>query len=408
MLPTVVMAAWIGASILGVAIPKADVQEQNALFQRYWGTDFVWKFDDLPAKGGVSQERVPYSGGIYLDKYGGTVSALRKYDRAFNGGRSLATAHEQWDTSAFQEPVSQRGGVFGLRQVTRMGTPNWHGHCNGWAAAAIRHAEPKQSVSRNGVVFSPADIKALLAELYIYNDIQDLSGSSANIQAALFHAVVANWLGRGAHPLGMEADPGREKWNYPAFAFSSSSKKRSERQVEVKLNLAYAKDSQGEYQESPRLQRTKSFHYRLDLNANGEIVGGEFYSDSARIDMLWVPLRPKASKQPGNERGNPYVKVDTILAIWRDSVPEETRKQWLVADPAPEDRIMDTAFATALVPLQNPVAAPAARPAETATAVPPAAGDAAALTPANPAVAAPAAPGNAPVPAEVAARAEGN
>ena len=274
MLPTVVMAAWTGASILGVAIPKADVQEQNALFQRYWGTDFVWKFDDLPAKGGVSRERAPYSGGIYLDKYGGTVSALRKYDRAFNGGRSLATAHEQWDTSAFQEPVSQRGGVFGLRQVTRMGTPNWHGHCNGWAAAAIRHAEPKQSVSRNGVVFSPADIKALLAELYIYNDIQDLSGSSANIQAALFHVVVANWLGRGAHPLGMEADPGREKWNYPAFAFSSSSKKRSERQVEVKLNLAYAKDSQGEYQESPRLQRTKSFHYRLDLNANGEIVGG--------------------------------------------------------------------------------------------------------------------------------------
>jgi hypothetical protein len=405
MLSTVVMAAWIGVTSLGVAIPKADVQEQNDLFQRYWGTDFVWKFDDLPAKGGVSQERVPYSGGIYLDKYGGTVSALRKYDRAFNGGRSLATAHEQWDTSAFQEPVSQRGGVFGLRQVTRMGTPNWHGHCNGWAAAAIRHAEPKQSVSRNGVVFSPADIKALLAELYIYNDIQDLSGSSANIQAALLHVVVANWLGRGAHPLGMEADPGREKWNYPAFAFSSSSKKRSERQVEVKLNLAYAKESQGEFQQSPRLQRTKSFHYRLDLNPNGEIVGGEFYSDSARIDMLWVPLCPKASKQPGNERGNPYVKVDTILAIWRDSVPEETRKQWLVADPAPEDRITDTAFATALVPLQNPVAASAAaRPAETAAVSP---GPSHAAAP-KPAVTAPAAPGNASVPAEVATRAEGN
>ena len=139
----------------------------------------------------------------------------------------------------------------------------------------------------------------------------------------------------------------------------------------MKLNLAYAKESQGEYQQSPRIQRTKSFHYRLDLNAGGEIVGGEFYSDSARIDMLWVPLRPKPPKQPGNERGNPNIKVDTILAIWRDSVPEETRKQWLVADPAPEDRVTDTAAVATLVPVQSPAAAPAAsRPAETATAAP--------------------------------------
>ena len=148
-----------------------------------------------------------------------------------------------------------------------MGTPNWHGHCNGWAAAAIRHAEPQQSVSRNGVVFSPADIKALLAELYIYNELADLSGSSGTIQAGLFHAVVTNWLGRGAHPLGMEADPGREKWNYPAYSFSATARKRSAQQVDVSLNLTYARESQGEYQRSPRIQRIKSFHYRLDLNA---------------------------------------------------------------------------------------------------------------------------------------------
>lgn len=405
MLPTFVMAAWIGVTSLGVAIPKTEVQHQNEVFQRFWGTDFDWRFDELPAKGNVSQERVPYSGGIYLDKYGGTATALRKYDRAFHGGRMLATAYEQWDTSAFQEPVSQPGGLFGRRQVMRMGTPNWHGHCNGWAAAAIRHAEPQHSVTRNGVAFSPADIKALLAELYIYNDVEDLSGSSANIQAGLFHAVVTNWLGRGAHPLGMEADPGREKWNYPAFAFSSTSKKRSERQVEVKLNLAYAKESQGEYQESPRIQRTKSFHYRLDLNPGGEIVGGEFYSDSARIDMLWVPLLPKASKQPGNERGNPNIKVDTILAIWRDSVPEEIRHRWLVADPAPADRVTDTASATALVPVQNPAALPAvSRPAETATAASPAASRA----PANSAAALPAPPAVGAGPGEAIARPEGN
>jgi hypothetical protein len=256
-----------------------------------------------------------------------------------------------------------------------MGTPNWHGHCNGWAAAAIRHAEPQQSVTRNGVVFSPADIKGLLAELYIYNDIADLSGSSGIIQAGLFHAVVANWLGRGSHPLGMEADPGREKWNYPAYSFTSKSRKYSGRQVEVSLNLTYAHESRGEYQRSPRNSRVKYFHYRLDLNPAGEIVGGDFYGDSSRIDMLWVPLRPKPPGQPGHERGNPHIKVENILAIWRDAVPEETRKQWLVVDPAVEDRVADATAATSLVPLQNPEAVQAAAaPAEEAKTAPSAAG----------------------------------
>ena len=372
MFSSVFTAVWFGVASLGVALPRADIQEQNEVFQRLWGTDFVWKFDDLPTKGGVSEERIPYSGAIYLDKSGGTVSVMRKYDRAFHGGRMLATGWEQWDTTAYQQPVTQPGGLFGRRQVTRIGTPNWHGHCNGWAAAAIRHAEPQQSVTRNGVVFTPADIKGLLAELYIYNEIQDLSGSSANIQAALLHAVIANWLGRGSHPLGMEADPGPEKWNYPAYAFNSTSVKRSPRQVEVKLNLAYAKESQGEFQQSPRIQRTKSFHYLLDLNAAGEIVGGQFFGDSARIDMLWVPLLPKPAKQPGNERGNPHINVDTILAIWRDSVPAETRKLWLVADPAPQDRVRDVVATRSLVPVHHSVAVPVASSAADAAAAVPA------------------------------------
>lgn len=349
------IAALLSASTLGVAIPDADVQQQNDIFQQHWGTDFVWRFDDLPTKGGVEKVRVPYSGAIYLDRFGGTASALRKYDLAFHQGRMVATAFEQWDTTAFQEPVSRSAGVFGRRRVTSMATPNWHGHCNGWAAATIRHAEPQQSVRRGNVVFTPADIKALLAEIYIYNDIADLSGSSGNIQAGLFHAVVANWMGRGTHPLGMEADPGREKWNYPAFSYNSTFVKRSPRQVEVKLNLAYAKETQSEYQQGPRNSRVKYFHYRLDLNEAGEIVGGQFYGDSARIDMLWVPLQPKTGGQPGNDRGNPHVNIDEVLAIWRESVPAETRAAWRIADPAPADRLVDLPPREHLTPLAHTV-----------------------------------------------------
>jgi len=56
------------------------------------------------------------------------------------------------------------------------GLPHWYGHCNGWTPAAMRHAEPQRSVTRNGVEFTPADIKGLLAEIYIYNEHIVLGG----------------------------------------------------------------------------------------------------------------------------------------------------------------------------------------------------------------------------------------
>lgn len=97
----------------------------------------------------------------------GTIAALRKYDKAFQQA-GKAAAHEIWDTSATQ-PVTrrvsytQRVGLFGVRTFSRLQTvyviPHWHGHCNGWTSAAIRHAEPESSVKRNGVTFSPSDIK---------------------------------------------------------------------------------------------------------------------------------------------------------------------------------------------------------------------------------------------------------
>lgn len=336
-------SAWIIAlaalSSVGQAIHPADKTMQNEVFERWWDAKFEWKFEKLPTEGSVEDFRVPYSGYIYPDSAGGTTSALRKYDRAFNGGRSSAVSWERWDTTAYKErsrgPFG--GGVFGVMRI-----PYWHGHCNGWSAAAIRHAEPQKSVVRNGVEFSPADIKGLLAEVYMYNDTALIAGYERNLNAGLLHVILANWVGRGSHPLGMEADPGEEKWNYPMYAFASSHAMRSGNRVEVKTNIAYAKDSDGEYQESPRIKRVKYFHYQLQLNDAGEIVGGSFYRDSAIIDMLWVPLQPKQAGRPGNERGNPHINVDQILAMWRESVPTETRMKWFTVDPSPADRIPST------------------------------------------------------------------
>ena len=171
---------------------------------------------------------------------------------------------------------------------------------------------------RNGVTFTPADIKALLAEIYMYRTPKNSPGTWYGRTRQL--APGADQLvGPNSHPVAMEAMPGREKWNYPIYAFGTSHAKRGN-QVEVKLKTPLRHYSNGEYQQSPRITRDKYFHYFLVLNEQGEITGGRYYSDSSQIDLLWLPLPPVQGGKPGNERGNPYVDVEQVLAIWRESV----------------------------------------------------------------------------------------
>lgn len=332
------IAALISASALGQNLNQDSYEQQNESFQRWWASDFEWRFDQLPLAAGVDEERAPYSGYIYPDTAGGTAAALYKYDQAFNRG-TPATLHERRDTS-ITEPVrrtvTHRGGGLFFRRayssiVTYNAVPHWYGHCNGWTAAAIRHAEPRNSVRQNGVLFTPADIKGLLAEIYIYNEHEVFV--EGPISPGMLHALVANWVGRMQHPIGMEADPGREKWNYPVYRYEANAYNRTTRGVDVQMRFTFAMNSNVEYQESPRLPRIKYFNYHLYLGNDSKILGGYYHRGSSQIDMLWVPLSPKDPGKKGNERGNPHVDIDTVLALWRQSVPEELRDDWAIIDP---------------------------------------------------------------------------
>lgn len=349
-----VLALLAGST--GQSIPAAEVKKQETVFEQWWYDGFVWKFEDLPSSGGVSKTRVPYSGFIYLDKDGGTADVLYKYDRALNANsRGSAAAWERSNSAAAYE---RSRGLFRKAVVH-----DWYGHCNGWAAAAIRHAEPQNNVSVNGVTFTPADIKGLLAEIYVYNQHELLAGFKSHLNPGSLHAIFANWLGRGSHPIVMDSDPGEEKWNYPIYSFSSASRRRSGNQVEVSTNVLYAKDSEDrEHNVSPEIHEVKSFHYMLQLNDDGEITGGYYFSDSDRIDFVWVPLSAIASGEAGNEGGNPHLDVAEVLSIWRKSVPRATRRQWLIIDPAKKDRAVEVPDPTVVLP-RNITIVPLSEPA---------------------------------------------
>ncbi len=138
-------------------------------------------------------------------------------------------------------------------------------------------------------------------------------------------------------------------------------------------SITYRLNTPREFDKGPDQSRTMYFHYVLDLDADGKIVGGRYYGDSARIDMLWTPLKPVEGGEKGNERGNPHVSVKEVLALWRASVSEETRNKWLNVDPTEEDRLLPAeepkpAEATAQTEPTTPAAEGASPAAETAAA----------------------------------------
>lgn len=338
----VVVAACFGSVASAQYIEDNIVEKQNTAFKKWWDTDFEWRFDKLPTAVSVEESRIPYAGYIYPDRQGGTVNALRKYDQAF-GLNGLTASYELRDvsqTDVIREPVRVMRG-FGRfrRMVTRtraqVGVPYWYGHCNGWSAAAIRHAEPQKAVVRNGVTFTPSDIKALLAEIYIYNKNEMLDTKWIN--PGTLHAIVTNWLGRGGHPIGMEADPGEEKWNYPVYAYKVNAYNRGPNYVDVEMTFTYSNNIEREQDKAPRKPAQKYFNYRLHLDENGKIVGGYYYRNSSQIDMMWIPVRPKKGGAEGNERGNPHIDIDEVLAIWRESVPAEMRRNWAHIDAVEQD-----------------------------------------------------------------------
>ncbi len=330
------------APALAGSIQKEELEQQKEAYKRWWADDLVVKLDALPTEGGVPEYRIPYSGHDYPDKIGGTVRAMQRYDAAFNGGRPVTTNWEKEDVQYhrnFRENGASRRGL--LARARGRGVPGWYGHCNGWTAATIRHAEPQNSVVRNGVTFTPADIKGLLAEIYMYSDSEFLGGVDPAINPGTLHLVLTNWVGRGSHPLGLESALGEVVINFPLYKFKTKLTKLSDRQYEAETTVTYSVNTPQEHDKGPDFRRDMYLHYSLDLDADGQITGGSYYRDSYQIDMLWAPLKPVQGGEEGNKRGNPHLSVKEVLSIWRESVPEETRKKWMNINPTEEDAILE-------------------------------------------------------------------
>ena len=239
------------------------------------------------------------------------------------------------------------------------GIQDWWGSCHAWVPASLLEKEPLTAAEVNGVRFEVSDIKALLILLYdesrqiavghrctLNNPPRDATGriidaSCRNTNAGTFHLIITNMLGLMSRALGEDRVATEQVWNQPISGYriekqlelnlsealtllnlpetrSYAYNAQATRFVEVKMVVDYITESHPSHEALGNViqdyVRTDTYHYLLELDDAGEILGGEWVPNSTaattssedRPDFLWVALG--AGKTPIPEVDNLAVR----------------------------------------------------------------------------------------------------
>jgi hypothetical protein len=343
---------------------RSERDEQESLFNYYFRDrklKYETKFSELKTAAVVPGWRIPYSGDIHPQVTGGMsdlgsggrrgrsaaasgASPLSLYDRAFNKGEDLANAYE------VRRLLGGDSAIF-PRLRMRRNSEGWEGYCSGLTAAAIRHPEPIHAVDAAtvggaaGVVFQPADIKALLTCIYnrttddSYLYLAPPSARDGGPNMGTFHLALANYVGRANHPIGIDRTKGQAAWNNPIYSYevvsvgdAGSADHVHYKTLETNVTYSFYSPDAGSQTDPAsgevrgNQKQTMVLRYTLGLDDKGRIVGGTALSDSGYF--LWLPLYAVQGKADGSAPGNPHLDVRKVIALARAAADCDTQKKF--------------------------------------------------------------------------------
>lgn len=293
----------------------------------------VQNFDSLPLNGNVDNSTKFWSGDHWPINRGminnrwfspsgevATISPTKEEVAIMTRDQlSLLSPSEKFDllTASYSYPIKT--------EVTGKLYPNalsWEGIGNGWAISSLMHDEPapKDVTNAEGLVipFGSADIKALLSYYYSFGQPPTTrqlglrcdqkegwhatySECNDDLNPGAFHIVLTNRIGLQGKGLIADLDRYSEVWNHPIFGFKTEvvnelpaegAPSGVAKVLYMRTSVYYADKgagnswfpvkNTGEQEDSARV-----YTYHLHLNANGDIIGGQWKS-SDRPDFVWV------------------------------------------------------------------------------------------------------------------------
>jgi hypothetical protein len=236
----------------------------------------------------------------------------------------------------------------------------WQGICHGWAPASYLVPRPTKAVSvtlpdGQALQLFPDDLKALADALYANNRTSSafvgkrcnekdpktdqngrlISSACWDLNPGSFHEIMINRVGIDKKSLVMDATYDYEVWNQPIVKYELTyfnpqtsdlapnyqgavialkdykddlfSKYRSSKAVSVvgvQMDVTYTVETYSQHADlnsaSQDALRKVRYLYDLELDKDGNIVGGEWYQN-AHPDFMWSPLqdsKPLAFSEP--------------------------------------------------------------------------------------------------------------
>lgn len=272
-----------------------------------------------------------------------SLSPSEKYDLLVND-QSYALTDLMWQQGKYY--YDQNGEV-----------ESWMGICHGWAAAAIMEPRPEKTVqvasfdNKWQVRFLPSEIKGLVSYSWATNNFptiflgqrcnkkdpkRDENGrlidpECVDLNPATWHLAIVNRLGKLGRSFVMDATYDYQVWNQPVVEYSYSyfnpqTRESASLQESIVTTAQFTNDKYKKY----RGDKTKfivgitmtvrytvetsaneadidssqedvivdtQYDYDLELNQNGDIIGGEWYQDT-HPDFIWTPQANKSPQGP--------------------------------------------------------------------------------------------------------------
>ncbi len=257
---------------------------------------------------------------------------------------------------------------------------NWMGICDGWAPAAFMEQRPIKKVTvpaadgQTQLEFYPSDIRALASLLWAktrfesrylgsrcndrvvrrYRDGRAVDPACDDVNPGAWHIALVSQLGAQKKPMLIDSTFDFEIWNQPVYSYSYSyfnpatgrsvgtldeamvdiaqwrrdrfARYRSENTafvVGISMELTYTNEADPVQVEDEtgyeEVYETVRYVYDLELNAAGEIIGGEWYQN-AHPDFVWVPQEKLELLTPGDRAVDGPAPLGSVLpAPWKDA-----------------------------------------------------------------------------------------
>lgn len=296
---------------------------------------FTHSFKELPLEGSVEIATKAWSGHYWPSKEGGinvrwnhpakegfkykspSKTDVQKMSLA---EKAQLAPSEKYDllTARYDYPMKELAATAANRRA-----PDWAGICHGWAPATLHHNEPtpKTLVNQDGIEipFGSSDIKALLSYYYAFHHETESThqlglrcffgrwmggarGCQEDLNAGAFHIVITNMLGLRKEGFMADIDRWKEVWNQPIVGFeskiladnlkpSNSAASSAVKEMKIATKFFYVNEVDNVtwdvvHGTKDQMIASKKYEYRLEIDAAGKIVGGEWESDE-RPDFLW-------------------------------------------------------------------------------------------------------------------------